>query len=92
MLYLYYLKIKQHLLDREEIWNKWKNEGCPNYVKEKKQVPVKQATKRQRPISTDFVLNNNKTFVSDNSEMSKLCMVNHGKHFMEKMLFKQNLI
>ena len=51
-------------------------------MKEKKPASVKQASKRPRPVSTDFVLNNNKTFVSDNSEMSKLCSVNHGKEFI----------
>lgn len=69
----------KHVLEREEIWNKWKNEGCPNYVKEKKTAPVKPS-KRPRPVSADFVINSNKVFVSDNSEMSKLCSVNHGKY------------
>ncbi|CAF0711165.1 unnamed protein product [Brachionus calyciflorus] len=71
----------RHILEREEIWNKWKNEGCPNYVKEKKQiqVPSKTPTKRPKPLSSDFLLKSTtkKAFISDQSVISKLCNVNH---------------
>lgn len=70
----------KHILEREEIWNKWKNESCPNFVKDKKfQTQPKTASKRQRPISSDFLSKSstNKVFITDSSLMSKLCNVNH---------------
>ncbi|RNA29898.1 THO complex subunit 1 [Brachionus plicatilis] len=70
----------KHILEREEIWNKWKNESCPNFVKEKKShSQSKAATKRPRPVSSDFLLKSttNKVFLADSSLMSKLCNVNH---------------
>lgn len=70
----------KHILEREEIWNKWKNESCPNFVKEKKsQSQTKTASKRPRPVSSDFLLKSstNKVFLTDSSLMSKLCNVNH---------------
>lgn len=70
----------KHILEREEIWNKWKNESCPNFVKEKKplQVPNKTPTKRPKPLSSDFLIKSNKVFIADSSSViSKLCNVNH---------------
>jgi THO complex subunit 1 len=31
----YSLSLLQHILDREENWISWKNEGCPSFIKEK---------------------------------------------------------
>ncbi len=66
-------------MDREEIWNKWKNEGCPNFVKEKKQqTDVKQPSKRPKQLTSDFANGSkSKVFISDNPEMAKLCNINH---------------
>ena len=72
----------QHILEREEIWNKWKNEGCQNFVKEKR-AAISQAIqkpKRVKPSTSDFITNqNSKGFLSENMDViSKLCNVNHG--------------
>ena len=70
----------RHILEREEIWNKWKNDSCPNFVKEKKpaQAATKTAIKRQNPLSSDFLIKSNKVFITDStSVISKLCNVNH---------------
>ena len=67
----------KRILDREEIWNKWKNEGCPNYVREKKNLPAKSPLKRPKPVSSDFVIKSNKKFMSDQSDIGKLCNINH---------------
>jgi hypothetical protein len=68
----------KHILEREEIWNKWKNEGCPNYVKEKRPPPGPSArSKRIKPVTSDFMNKGDKPFLADNSVMSKLCNVNH---------------
>ena len=35
----------KHILEREDIWNKWKNEGCQNFVKEKRAAATQSAQK-----------------------------------------------
>lgn len=32
---LYSFMCAQHILDREENWISWKNEGCPSFIKER---------------------------------------------------------
>lgn len=67
----------KHILEREEIWNKWKNEGCPNYVKEKL-APKKTAVKRLKPVTSDFVAKFGKNFIADTqTDIVKLCNINH---------------
>jgi len=69
----------KHILEREEIWNKWKNEGCPDFVAEKKPMLEKPrvAQKRPKPTTSDFAPGRMKNFLFDNSEMAKLCNINH---------------
>nr|XP_049706470.1 THO complex subunit 1 isoform X1 [Helicoverpa armigera] len=46
----------QHILKREEHWNSWKNDGCPEFQKPKPPVQVdstdevKKSRKRRRPV------------------------------------------
>ena len=35
----------QHILEREEHWNTWKNESCPSYIKDKGKDQVKAKSK-----------------------------------------------
>ncbi|KAG5842140.1 THO complex subunit 1 [Anguilla anguilla] len=41
----------EHILNTEENWNSWKNEGCPSFVKERPAdaKPVRPTRKRQAP-------------------------------------------
>uniref|UniRef100_A0A3P9KE78 THO complex 1 n=1 Tax=Oryzias latipes TaxID=8090 RepID=A0A3P9KE78_ORYLA len=41
----------EHILDTEENWNSWKNEGCPSFVKERTvdDKPKRPTRKRQAP-------------------------------------------
>lgn len=42
-------------------------------------TPSKTAAKRPKPVTSDFIMNYpNKVFITDNSEIGKLCNVNHG--------------
>ena len=67
----------KHILEREDIWNKWKNEGCPNYVKEK-QPPKKAQVKRLKPVTSDFVPKFGRNFIAENqSDIVNLCNINH---------------
>jgi hypothetical protein len=72
----------QHILDREEIWNKWKNEGCPSFVKEKRAAPSSTAIPDKRAkipkiLTSDFHPGATKVFKFSNPEMAKLCNINH---------------
>lgn len=70
--------IIKHILDREEIWNKWKNEGCPNFVKEKRASTVEpKKVKRPKILTSDFDNGSTRQFTFNNSEIGKLCSVNH---------------
>ena len=66
-------------MDREEIWNKWKNEGCPSFVKEKRAAPAQQIQKAKlpKPLTSDFHPGASKVFKFSNPEMAKLCNINH---------------
>jgi hypothetical protein len=73
----------KHILEREEIWNKWKNEGCQNFVKEKRPAPPvtpNLKVKKAKPLTSDFIAQQSgKGFLSENTDViSKLCNVNHG--------------
>jgi hypothetical protein len=65
-------------LEREEIWNKWKNEGCPNYVKEKI-TPAQPKPKRPRPNTSDFIIKNASRRQNQNTQsvVARLCNINH---------------
>uniref|UniRef100_A0A3Q3A348 THO complex 1 n=1 Tax=Kryptolebias marmoratus TaxID=37003 RepID=A0A3Q3A348_KRYMA len=43
--------VYQHILNTEENWNAWKNEGCPSFVKERTvdEKPKRPTRKRQAP-------------------------------------------
>ncbi len=68
----------RHILEREEIWNKWKNDGCPNYVKEKS-ANKPTASKRQKPTTSDFLADSGSTkkFAFDYSDITRLCNIDH---------------
>ncbi|XP_071837489.1 THO complex subunit 1-like [Apostichopus japonicus] len=48
----------KHILDREEHWNNWKNEGCPSFVKEKpKEESEPNRRPRKRTLGEELELN-----------------------------------
>uniref|UniRef100_A0A8C9T9Q6 THO complex 1 n=1 Tax=Scleropages formosus TaxID=113540 RepID=A0A8C9T9Q6_SCLFO len=49
-----YLK-GQHILNTEENWNSWKNEGCPSFVKERPADAKPIRPTRKRPAPEDFL-------------------------------------
>ncbi|KFV75661.1 THO complex subunit 1, partial [Dryobates pubescens] len=58
-------KMVEHILNTEENWNSWKNEGCPSFVKER---PV-----RKRPAPEDFLGKGpNKKILMGNEELTRL--------------------
>ncbi|OXB81653.1 UNVERIFIED_CONTAM: hypothetical protein H355_008902 [Colinus virginianus] len=73
--------VYQHILNTEENWNSWKNEGCPSFVKERSQPefqlgppdskPMRPA--RKRPAPEDFLGKGpNKKILMGNEELTRL--------------------
>ncbi|XP_068605044.1 THO complex subunit 1 [Brachionichthys hirsutus] len=68
----------EHILNTEENWNGWKNEGCPSFVKERiiDDKPKRPTRKRQAP--EDFLGKgpDRKIFMG-NDELTRLWNLNH---------------
>uniref|UniRef100_A0A672ZKX7 Death domain-containing protein n=1 Tax=Sphaeramia orbicularis TaxID=375764 RepID=A0A672ZKX7_9TELE len=68
----------EHILNTEENWNAWKNEGCPSFVKERyiDDKPKRPTRKRQAP--EDFLGKgpDRKIFMG-NDELTRLWNLNH---------------
>ncbi|KAM7400451.1 hypothetical protein PAMA_004911 [Pampus argenteus] len=68
----------EHILNTEENWNGWKNEGCPSFVKERPvdDKPKRPTRKRQAP--EDFLGKgpDRKIFMG-NDELTRLWNLNH---------------
>ncbi|XP_018612975.1 THO complex subunit 1 [Scleropages formosus] len=45
----------EHILNTEENWNSWKNEGCPSFVKERPADAKPIRPTRKRPAPEDFL-------------------------------------
>ncbi|XP_068047213.1 THO complex subunit 1 isoform X1 [Anomalospiza imberbis] len=74
-------KMVEHILNTEENWNSWKNEGCPSFVKERSHPefqlgppdskPMRPA--RKRPAPEDFLgKGSNKKILMGNEELTRL--------------------
>ncbi|XP_053323041.1 THO complex subunit 1 isoform X3 [Spea bombifrons] len=66
-------KMVEHILNTEENWNSWKNEGCPSFVKERPvdAKPIKMT--RKRPAPEDFLGKGpNKKVLMGNEELTRL--------------------
>ncbi|XP_074843452.1 THO complex subunit 1 isoform X2 [Carettochelys insculpta] len=48
-------KMVEHILNTEENWNTWKNEGCPSFVKERPSDSKPTRLVRKRPAPEDFL-------------------------------------
>ncbi|XP_048363365.1 THO complex subunit 1 [Sphaerodactylus townsendi] len=63
-----------HILNTEENWNSWKNEGCPSFVKERPgdSKPIRPFV-RKRPAPEDFLGKGpNKKILMGNEELTRL--------------------
>ncbi|XP_016305173.1 THO complex subunit 1-like isoform X2 [Sinocyclocheilus anshuiensis] len=67
----------EHILNTEENWNSWKNEGCPSFVKERpaETKPIRPSRKRQAP--EDFLGKGpDRKILMGNDELSRLWNLN----------------
>ena len=46
-----FAKAVEHILEREENWISWKNEGCPSFIKERSEEEPKPKPSRKRKVS-----------------------------------------
>ncbi|XP_033010893.1 THO complex subunit 1 [Lacerta agilis] len=67
-------KMVEHILNTEENWNAWKNEGCPSFVKERPSDPKPiRLFVRKRPIPEDFLGKGpNRKILMGNEELTRL--------------------
>ncbi|XP_010080519.1 PREDICTED: THO complex subunit 1, partial [Pterocles gutturalis] len=74
-------KMVEHILNTEENWNSWKNEGCPSFVKERSQPEFQlgppdskpMRPTRKRPAPEDFLGKGpNKKILMGNEELTRL--------------------
>nr|XP_033789826.1 THO complex subunit 1 isoform X2 [Geotrypetes seraphini] len=66
-------KMIEHILNTEENWNAWKNEGCPSFVKERPMDSKPTRVVRKRPAPEDFLgKGNNKKIIMGNDELTRL--------------------
>uniref|UniRef100_A0A8C0EWK7 THO complex subunit 1 n=1 Tax=Bubo bubo TaxID=30461 RepID=A0A8C0EWK7_BUBBB len=62
-----------HILNTEENWNSWKNEGCPSFVKERPPDSKPMRPVRKRPAPEDFLGKGpNKKILMGNEELTRL--------------------
>uniref|UniRef100_A0A674GH54 THO complex subunit 1 n=1 Tax=Taeniopygia guttata TaxID=59729 RepID=A0A674GH54_TAEGU len=65
--------VYQHILNTEENWNSWKNEGCPSFVKERPPDSKPMRPVRKRPAPEDFLgKGSNKKILMGNEELTRL--------------------
>ncbi|KXJ28973.1 THO complex subunit 1 [Exaiptasia diaphana] len=72
-----FTKVAEHVLDREENWILWKNEGCPSFIKDKEkepsEVPSKAPRKRTRSFGEEISSGwKSKKIQMGNSELTRL--------------------
>ncbi|XP_074800624.1 THO complex subunit 1 isoform X1 [Natator depressus] len=66
-------KMVEHILNTEENWNTWKNEGCPSFVKERPSDSKPSRLVRKRPAPEDFLGKGpNKKILMGNEELTRL--------------------
>uniref|UniRef100_A0A672U7L3 THO complex subunit 1 n=2 Tax=Strigops habroptila TaxID=2489341 RepID=A0A672U7L3_STRHB len=66
-------KMVEHILNTEENWNSWKNEGCPSFVKERPPDSKPMRPVRKRPAPEDFLGKGpNKKILMGNEELTRL--------------------
>nr|XP_003219703.1 PREDICTED: THO complex subunit 1 [Anolis carolinensis] len=69
-----FAKMVEHILNTEENWNSWKNEGCPSFVKERAgESKAIRPFVRKRPPPEDFLGKGpSKKILMGNEELTRL--------------------
>ncbi|MEJ1279325.1 THO complex 1 [Cricetulus griseus] len=68
-----FLTSEKHILNTEENWNSWKNEGCPSFVKERASDTKPTRVVRKRAAPEDFLGKGpNKKILIGNEELTRL--------------------
>lgn len=49
-----FAKHVSHILKREEYWNNWKNEGCPNFKEVKQDTEIRPFLRQKRKLGTEI--------------------------------------
>ncbi|XP_064486443.1 THO complex subunit 1-like isoform X2 [Ornithodoros turicata] len=62
----------KHILQREESWNTWKNEGCPNFREARPMEPIKEGRPKRRLGDEIKAAISNKKILLGNAEMNRL--------------------
>uniref|UniRef100_A0AAR2KM22 Death domain-containing protein n=1 Tax=Pygocentrus nattereri TaxID=42514 RepID=A0AAR2KM22_PYGNA len=71
------LSYQQHILNTEENWNSWKNEGCPSFVKERSSETKPARPSRKRPAPEDFLGKGpDRKILMGNDELTRLWNLN----------------
>ncbi|XP_029446959.1 THO complex subunit 1 [Rhinatrema bivittatum] len=66
-------KMIEHILNTEENWNAWKNEGCPSFVKERPLDSKPTKIVKKRPAPEEFLGKGpNKKIIMGNEELTRL--------------------
>uniref|UniRef100_A0AAR2L348 Death domain-containing protein n=1 Tax=Pygocentrus nattereri TaxID=42514 RepID=A0AAR2L348_PYGNA len=66
-----------HILNTEENWNSWKNEGCPSFVKERSSETKPARPSRKRPAPEDFLGKGpDRKILMGNDELTRLWNLN----------------
>ncbi|XP_072297863.1 THO complex subunit 1 [Eucyclogobius newberryi] len=68
----------EHMLNSEDYWNSWKNEGCPSFVRERAVDEKPKRPSRKRAAPEDFLGKgpDRKIFMG-NDELTRLWNLNH---------------
>ncbi|XP_053537176.1 THO complex subunit 1 [Ictalurus punctatus] len=67
----------EHILNTEENWNGWKNEGCPSFVKERTTETKPQRPYRKRAAPEDFLGKGpERKLLMGNNELTRLWNLN----------------
>ncbi|KAK7501107.1 hypothetical protein BaRGS_00007592 [Batillaria attramentaria] len=67
----------KHVLQREESWNNWKNEGCPSFEREKpKDAPKPKGRPKRRRIGEDLQVGGGKLIKMGSAELTRLWNLN----------------
>ncbi|KAH3695458.1 THO complex subunit 1-like [Dreissena polymorpha] len=73
-----FVKTVEHILGREEQWNSWKNEGCPDFEKKLAEGETLKKPRRakRRRVGDDIQVTGGKVIKMGNPELTKLWNLN----------------
>ncbi|XP_062589734.1 THO complex subunit 1-like [Saccostrea cucullata] len=71
-----FCKTVQHILGREEHWNKWKNEGCPNFARNMEEETKFKSRAKRRFVGDDLQAHGGKIIKMGSAELTRLWNIN----------------